>query len=110
MGIRFGGRAPPSEPISDPEALDILGIDDPHIIDGTRSPFLRIRYLRDLLRRERDKPPTELLYRQWTAYFIFSCFLGNDKSTAPTPIVGMFRDVDTLREYEWGSLTYGFYI
>ena len=22
----------------------------------------------------------------------------------------MFRDVDTLREYDWGALTYGFYI
>jgi hypothetical protein len=90
LGIRFRGKAPPSEPISGPEALDILGIDDPHAIDGTRSPSLRIRYLRDLLRRERDEPPTELRYRQWTAYFIFSCFLGNDKSTVPTPIVGRF--------------------
>uniref|UniRef100_A0A2N9G245 Aminotransferase-like plant mobile domain-containing protein n=1 Tax=Fagus sylvatica TaxID=28930 RepID=A0A2N9G245_FAGSY len=77
LGIRFGGRAPPSEPVSSPEALEILGIDDPDTIK---------------------------------AYFIYSCFLGNDKSTIPTPIVGMFRDVDTLREYDWGSLTYGFYI
>jgi hypothetical protein len=100
LGIRFGGRVPLSEPVSSPEALDILGIDDPHAIVGTRSPSLRLQYLGDLLRRERDEPPTELRYRQWTAYFIFSCFLGNDKSTVPTPIVGMFRDVDTLREYD----------
>uniref|UniRef100_A0A2N9FDV4 Aminotransferase-like plant mobile domain-containing protein n=1 Tax=Fagus sylvatica TaxID=28930 RepID=A0A2N9FDV4_FAGSY len=67
-------------------------------IEGTRSTSLRLRYLRDLLRREKDEPSTELRYRQWTAYFIFSYFLSNDKSTAPTPIVGMLWDVDTLRE------------
>ena len=38
LGIRFEGRVPPSEPISSPE----------------------VRYLRDLLRREMDEPPTEL--------------------------------------------------
>uniref|UniRef100_A0A2N9EFT8 Integrase catalytic domain-containing protein n=1 Tax=Fagus sylvatica TaxID=28930 RepID=A0A2N9EFT8_FAGSY len=41
LGIRFGGRVPPSEPISGPEALDILGIDDLDAIDGTRSPSLK---------------------------------------------------------------------
>uniref|UniRef100_A0A2N9I3T6 Aminotransferase-like plant mobile domain-containing protein n=1 Tax=Fagus sylvatica TaxID=28930 RepID=A0A2N9I3T6_FAGSY len=81
LGIRFGGKAPPSEPVSGPKALDILGLDDPSAIEGIRSTSLR-----------------------------FSCFLGNDKSTVPTPIVGMFRDVDTLRDYDWGALTYGFYI
>jgi hypothetical protein len=110
LGIRFGGRVPPSEPISDLEALEILGIDDPAAIEGKKLPSLRVRYLRDLLMREMDEPPTELRYRQWVAYFIFSCFLGNDKSTVPTPIIGMFRDVDTLRDYDWGALTYGFYI
>ncbi len=45
LGIRFGVRALPSEPVSGPEALDILGI------EGTRSTSLRLRYLRDLLRR-----------------------------------------------------------
>ena len=110
LGIRFGGRVPPSEPISGPKALDILGIDDLDAIDGTRLPSLKVRYLRDLLRREMDEPPTELRYRQWTANFIFSCFLGNDKSTVPTPIIGMFQDVDALRDYDWGALTYGFYI
>uniref|UniRef100_A0A2N9HGJ3 Aminotransferase-like plant mobile domain-containing protein n=1 Tax=Fagus sylvatica TaxID=28930 RepID=A0A2N9HGJ3_FAGSY len=110
LGIRFGGRAPPSEPISGPEAMEILGLDDSDAIDGSRLPSVRIRYLADILRRDREEPPTELRYRQWAAYFIFSCFLGNDKSTVPTPIVGMFRDVDTLREYDWGALTYGFYI
>ena len=110
LGIRFGGRAPPGEPIFGPEAREILGLDDHDAIDGSRSPSVRVRYLADILRRDREEPPTELRYRQWAVYFIFSCFLGNDKSTVPTPIVGMFRDVDTLREYEWGSLTYGFYI
>ncbi len=110
LGIRFEGRAPLSEPISGPEALEILGIDDPDAIDSTRLPSLKVYYLADVLRRDRDEPSTELRYRQWTAYFIFSCFLGNDKSTVPTPLVGMFRDVDALREYDWGALIYGFYI
>uniref|UniRef100_A0A2N9IZM0 Aminotransferase-like plant mobile domain-containing protein n=1 Tax=Fagus sylvatica TaxID=28930 RepID=A0A2N9IZM0_FAGSY len=79
-------------------------------IVGKNLPSLKVSYLRDLLRREIEEPPTELRYRQWVAYFIFSCFLGNDKSTIPTPIVGMFRDVDALRDYDWGALTYGFYI
>ena len=110
LGIRFGGRAPLSEPISGPEAMEILGLDDSDAIDGTKLPSVRARYRTDILRRDREEPPTELRYRQWTAYFIFSRFLGNDKSTVPTPIVGMFLDVDALREYDLGALTYGFYI
>uniref|UniRef100_A0A2N9G9Q9 Aminotransferase-like plant mobile domain-containing protein n=1 Tax=Fagus sylvatica TaxID=28930 RepID=A0A2N9G9Q9_FAGSY len=110
LGIRFGGRIPPSDPVSDFEALEILGIDDPAAIVGKKLFYLKISYLKDLLVREIEEPPTELRYRQWTAYFIFSCFLGNDKSSIPTPIVGMFRDIDALRDYDWGALTYGFYI
>jgi hypothetical protein len=110
LGIRFGGRAPPSEPIDGLEAREILGLADRDAIEGTRRPSVRIRHLADVLRRDREEPPTELRYRQWAAYFIFSCFLGNDRSIVPTPIVGMFRDIDTLREYDWGALTYGFYI
>uniref|UniRef100_A0A2N9FZ56 Aminotransferase-like plant mobile domain-containing protein n=1 Tax=Fagus sylvatica TaxID=28930 RepID=A0A2N9FZ56_FAGSY len=89
---------------------EILGIDDPAAIVGKKLFHLKISFLKDLLVREIEEPPTELRYRQWTAYFIFSCFLGNDKSTIPTPIVGMFRDIDDLRDYDWGALTYGFYI
>uniref|UniRef100_A0A2N9GA46 Aminotransferase-like plant mobile domain-containing protein n=2 Tax=Fagus sylvatica TaxID=28930 RepID=A0A2N9GA46_FAGSY len=103
-------RIPPSDPVSDFEALEILGIDDPAAIVGKKLFHLKISFLKDLLVREIEEPPTELRYRQWTAYFIFSCFLGNDKSTIPTPIVGMFRDIDDLRDYDWGALTYGFYI
>uniref|UniRef100_A0A2N9IQ64 Aminotransferase-like plant mobile domain-containing protein n=1 Tax=Fagus sylvatica TaxID=28930 RepID=A0A2N9IQ64_FAGSY len=106
LGIRFGGRIPPSDPVSDFEALEILGIDDPAAIVGKKLFYLKISYLRDLLVREMEEPPTELRYRQWTAYFIFSCFLGNDKSTIPTPIVGMFRDIDDLRDYDWGALDF----
>jgi hypothetical protein len=110
LGIRFGGRAPPSEPIDGFEAREILGLADRDAIEGIRRPSVRIRHLADVLRRDREEPPTELRYRQWAAYLIFSCFLGNDRSIVPTPIVGMFRDIDTLREYDWGALTYGFYI
>jgi hypothetical protein len=60
LSICFGGRVPPSKPISGLEALEILGIDDPDAIDGTKLPSLKVRYLRDLLRREMDEPPTEL--------------------------------------------------
>uniref|UniRef100_A0A2N9F7U9 Aminotransferase-like plant mobile domain-containing protein n=1 Tax=Fagus sylvatica TaxID=28930 RepID=A0A2N9F7U9_FAGSY len=98
LGIRFGGRAPPSEPIDGFEAREILGLADRDATEGTRRPSVRIRYLADVLRRDREEPPTELRYRQWAAYFIFSCFLGNDRSIVPTPIVGMFRDIDTLRD------------
>jgi hypothetical protein len=110
LGIRFGGRAPPSETVDGLEAREILGLADRDAIEGSRRPVVRIRHLADVLRRDREEPPTELRYRQWAAYFIFSCFLGNDRSTVPTPIVGMFRDIDALREYDWGTLTYGFYI
>uniref|UniRef100_A0A2N9GU52 Aminotransferase-like plant mobile domain-containing protein n=1 Tax=Fagus sylvatica TaxID=28930 RepID=A0A2N9GU52_FAGSY len=99
LGIRFGGRAPPSEPIDGFEAREILGLADRDAIEGVRRPSVRIRHLADVLRRDREEPPTELRYRQWAAYFIFSCFLGNDRSIVPTPIVGMFRDIDTLRDF-----------
>jgi hypothetical protein len=95
LGIRFGGRIPPSDPVPDFEALEILGIADPAAIVGKNRPSLRISYLKDLLRREIEEPPTELRYRQWAAYF-----LRNDKSIIPTPIVSMFRDIDALRDYD----------
>ena len=60
LGIRFGGRVPPSEPVDGFEALEILGIDDDGAIEGKKLPSLRIRYLRDVLRREIEEPPTEL--------------------------------------------------
>uniref|UniRef100_A0A2N9FS54 Aminotransferase-like plant mobile domain-containing protein n=1 Tax=Fagus sylvatica TaxID=28930 RepID=A0A2N9FS54_FAGSY len=87
LGIRFGGRAPPSEPIDGFEAREILGLADRDAIEGSRRPSVRIRHLADVLRRDREEPPTELRYRQWAAYLIFSCFLGNDRSIVPTPIV-----------------------
>uniref|UniRef100_A0A2N9F9X4 Aminotransferase-like plant mobile domain-containing protein n=1 Tax=Fagus sylvatica TaxID=28930 RepID=A0A2N9F9X4_FAGSY len=71
LGIRFGGRAPPSEPIDGFEAREILGLADRDAIEGTRRPSVRIRYLADVLRRDREEPPTELRYRQWAAYFHF---------------------------------------
>uniref|UniRef100_A0A2N9HYI0 Aminotransferase-like plant mobile domain-containing protein n=1 Tax=Fagus sylvatica TaxID=28930 RepID=A0A2N9HYI0_FAGSY len=77
LGIRFGGRAPPSEPIDGFEAREILGLADRDAIEGSRRPSVRIRHLADVLRRDREEPPTELRYRQ---------------------------------EYDWGALTYGFYI
>ena len=100
LGIRFGGRVPPSEPVDGFEALKILGIYDSAAIEGKKLPSLRIRYLRDTLRREIEEPPTELRYRQWVAYFIFRFFLGNNRSTVPTPIIGMFQDIDALRDYD----------
>uniref|UniRef100_A0A2N9HP20 Aminotransferase-like plant mobile domain-containing protein n=1 Tax=Fagus sylvatica TaxID=28930 RepID=A0A2N9HP20_FAGSY len=39
-----------------------------------------------------------------------AAFSGMTGPSFPHPIVGMFRDIDTLREYDWGALTYGFYI
>lgn len=99
LGIRFEGRVPPSERISDSEAMDILGLSEPKACRGTSSIVLRVRYLRELLEREREEPPTELRCHQW-----------DDQTTVPTPIVGMFWDIDALREYDWGALTYGFYI
>uniref|UniRef100_A0A2N9GF26 Aminotransferase-like plant mobile domain-containing protein n=1 Tax=Fagus sylvatica TaxID=28930 RepID=A0A2N9GF26_FAGSY len=88
LGIRFGGRAPPSEPVDGLEAREILGLDDRDAIEGSRRPAVRIRYLADILRRDREEPPTELRYRQWAAYFIFSCFLGNDQVLSfPRPLL-----------------------
>jgi hypothetical protein len=60
LGIRFGGRAPPSEPIDGFEAREILGLADRDAIEGTRRPSVRIRYLANVLRRDREEPPTEL--------------------------------------------------
>uniref|UniRef100_A0A2N9G976 Aminotransferase-like plant mobile domain-containing protein n=1 Tax=Fagus sylvatica TaxID=28930 RepID=A0A2N9G976_FAGSY len=99
LGIRFGGRIPPSDPVPDFEALEILGITDPAAIVGKNRPSLRISYLKGLLRREIEEPPTELRYRQWTAYFIFSCFLGNDKSTIPTPIFTLYWAFEHFRVF-----------
>uniref|UniRef100_A0A2N9FNI0 Aminotransferase-like plant mobile domain-containing protein n=1 Tax=Fagus sylvatica TaxID=28930 RepID=A0A2N9FNI0_FAGSY len=89
LGIRFGGRIPPSDPVSDFEALEILGIDDPAAIRSLPrscdiASGLPISYL--------------------------AASLGMTSLTIPTPIVGMFRDIDDLRDYDWGALTYGFYI
>jgi hypothetical protein len=45
LGIRFGGRAPPSEPIDGFEAREILGLADRDAIEGSRRPSVRIRHL-----------------------------------------------------------------
>ncbi len=63
LGIRFSGKAPPSERISSPKALAILGLSDLAACDGTTNIVLRVRYLRDLLVEERAEPPTKLRYR-----------------------------------------------
>jgi hypothetical protein len=42
LGIRFGGRAPPSEPVDGLEAREILGLDDHDAIEGSRRPSVRI--------------------------------------------------------------------
>uniref|UniRef100_A0A2N9EA97 Aminotransferase-like plant mobile domain-containing protein n=1 Tax=Fagus sylvatica TaxID=28930 RepID=A0A2N9EA97_FAGSY len=89
LGIRFGGRAPPSEPISGDEALAILGLDGLDAIDGKKLPSVRVRG------------------QHISSSAVFS---GTTSLPVPTPIVGMFRDIDALREYDWGALTYGFYI
>jgi hypothetical protein len=54
LGIRFGGRAPPSEPVDGLEAREILGLDDRDAIEGSRRPAVRIRYLANILRRDRE--------------------------------------------------------
>ena len=64
LGIRFGSRIPPSELVSDFEALEILGIADPAVVVGKNLPSLKISYLRDVLRREIEEPSTELRYCQ----------------------------------------------
>uniref|UniRef100_A0A2N9GEP3 Aminotransferase-like plant mobile domain-containing protein n=1 Tax=Fagus sylvatica TaxID=28930 RepID=A0A2N9GEP3_FAGSY len=91
LGIRFGGRAPPSEPIDGFEAREILGLADRDAIEGTRRPSVRIRHLADVLRRDREEPPTELRYRQWAAYISFSAaFSGTTGPSFPRPFRSAF--------------------
>jgi hypothetical protein len=52
LGIRFGGRAPPSEHISGCEALAILGLSDPAAHQGTTNIVLKVKYLKKLLEEE----------------------------------------------------------
>jgi hypothetical protein len=106
LGIRFGGRVPPSDRISGREALAILGLNYLAACYGFTNVYLRVRYLKEVLEGELQEPPTDLRYSQWMAYFIFNCFLGDDQSTIPTLIFGMFKDIDTMKEYAWGALTY----
>uniref|UniRef100_A0A2N9HHD7 Aminotransferase-like plant mobile domain-containing protein n=1 Tax=Fagus sylvatica TaxID=28930 RepID=A0A2N9HHD7_FAGSY len=80
LGIRFGGRAPPSEPIDGFEAREILGLAD-H--DATEVG--------------------SLLYSS-------AAFSGTTGPLFPRPLSVCSGDIDTLREYDWGALTYGFYI
>uniref|UniRef100_A0A2N9GU48 Aminotransferase-like plant mobile domain-containing protein n=1 Tax=Fagus sylvatica TaxID=28930 RepID=A0A2N9GU48_FAGSY len=42
---------------------EILGLADRDAIEGSRRPSVRIRHLADVLRRDREEPPTELRYR-----------------------------------------------
>lgn len=57
LGIRFGGRVPPSRvPPSDLilgcEALAILGFTDPTTCYGLTNVYLRVRYLKEVLEGE----------------------------------------------------------
>uniref|UniRef100_A0A2N9J7J2 Aminotransferase-like plant mobile domain-containing protein n=1 Tax=Fagus sylvatica TaxID=28930 RepID=A0A2N9J7J2_FAGSY len=102
----LGVRVPPSDRISGREALAILGLNYLAACYGFTNVYLRVRYLKEVLEGELQEPPTDLRYSQWMAYFIFNCFLGDDQSTIPTLIFGMFKDIDTMKEYAWGALTY----
>jgi hypothetical protein len=60
LGIRFGGRVPPSDLILGSEALAILGLTDPTTCYGLTNVYLRVRYLKEVLEGELQKPPTDL--------------------------------------------------
>uniref|UniRef100_A0A2N9G1L4 Aminotransferase-like plant mobile domain-containing protein n=1 Tax=Fagus sylvatica TaxID=28930 RepID=A0A2N9G1L4_FAGSY len=88
LGIRFGGKLPPNKCIYGREALAIMGLNDFEAYQGITNVVFKVKYLKKLLEEEKSEPPNKLRYRQWVAYFIFSCFLGDDQTTVPTPIVG----------------------
>ena len=107
-GIHFGGRIPPYEHITHEEVMIMMGIDDPKAFVGTQKVTLKVIDLKERL--ELKHPPTDVQLRHWMAYFIASCFLREDQTTIPLPILGMFRDLDRLHEYDWGALTYALYL
>uniref|UniRef100_A0A2N9FU18 Uncharacterized protein n=1 Tax=Fagus sylvatica TaxID=28930 RepID=A0A2N9FU18_FAGSY len=92
LGIRFGGRAPPSEPIDGSSRLERFWVLLIAMLQrATRRPSVRIRYLADVLRRDREEPPTELRYRQWAAILSSSAaFSGTTGPLFPRPFRSAF--------------------
>jgi hypothetical protein len=89
LGIHFGGRIPPREYISHEEVMVMMGIDDPKAFVGTQKTTLKVVALKG--KGELQEPPTDVHLRRLMVYFIASCFLGEDQTTIPLPILGMFR-------------------
>ena len=108
LGIRFGGRIPPREYISHKEVMVMLGIDDPKAFVGTQKTTLKVVALKN--KGELQEPYTNVRLCRLMLYFITFCFLGEDQTTIPLPILRMFRDLDQLHQYNWGALTYSFYL
>jgi hypothetical protein len=52
LGIRFGGRVPPSDRISGREALAILGLNYLAACYVFTNVYLRVRYLKEVLEGE----------------------------------------------------------
>lgn len=114
LGIRFGGLLVPQSTLLKVEINEILGMD-----------ALRAEY-QDIYEGKGDKlkinlhalcktipwnsNPDEFALRRFFLYFIGSCFLGQDKSTIPAHLVGAVRDSSKIGEYDWGGITFGYYL
>lgn len=54
--------------------------------------------------------PDDIAFRQFFFYFIGSCLLGNNWSVLTYYMLGAMRVVSDIGPYDWGSLSYGFFI
>jgi hypothetical protein len=76
----------------------MMGIDDPKAFVGTQKTTLKVVALKG--KGELYEPPTDVRLRRLIVYFIVSCFLGEDQTTIPLPILRMFLDLDQLYQYD----------
>lgn len=103
IGVLFWASAlevgsPTREPISHEEGA----------FSATTNVTLKVKYLKTRL--ELQEPPTDHRLLCWMAYFIISCFLGDDQTVVSTSILGLFKDIAMIRECDLGALTYCLYL
>uniref|UniRef100_A0A7N2MAD1 Aminotransferase-like plant mobile domain-containing protein n=1 Tax=Quercus lobata TaxID=97700 RepID=A0A7N2MAD1_QUELO len=54
--------------------------------------------------------PDDAAPRRFFLYFIGSCFLGDNKSEIKLKLIAAVRVVSSIRDFDWGALTYGSFI
>ena len=113
LGLRFGRYPILTDFVDFDVASELLGIRYPftpirrQYFGPTNEPQIRMEWLRVSIPWEAE--PDDIALKQFF-YFIGSCLFGNNRSVLTCRLLGAMRVVLDIGAYDWGSISYGFFI